>query len=855
MSESPAVRPRRRSFLYYTLWAVLIAGIVLIALSAYVYLQSIRTFEVRRLSLPTRIYTDFTPLRPGVAISRDALRERLDRLGYREEEVADEPGEYSLADGVFAIQIRSFQHPQGERPVLPVRLTFDGGAIGTVQGPDGSPVETAALEPELLASIMGDRLENRRPVTLDQIPQHVQDAVIVTEDVRFWQHPGVDPVGIFRALFRNVRARGVAEGGSTLTQQLVKNYYLTNEQTMRRKIVEAFMSVILDAKYSKREILEAYLNDIYLGRSRSISILGVGQASRHFFGKPVSEVSIAEAALLAGVIRSPNNYSPFTAPEVAMRRRSTVLGQMLKEEKITREQYEEAMEEPLPDKPSNERTELGSVPFYVDRVMQEMRVHYGVKDVEGRGLAIYTAIDLQAQEEATRALRAGLANLEKSSSRLRRSEDPLEGAIIVVDVPTGEIRALVGGRDYERSQFNRVLHAKRQVGSLFKPFVFLAAFEPSLSNQNITPATLVNDTRFILKRRFSKDWSPRNYNEDYRGVTTVHQALVHSLNSASVRLGLATGIGASVRAAKALGIETELPDVPSLVLGSVEIPPIEMAESFTTIARLGSRVPLRAVRYVASERGRPIGGGEIEPVQVFPARAVYLTVSIMEDVIDRGTAGSARRTFRKTAAGKTGTTNDRRDAWFVGFTPQTLALTWVGFDDNKPTGLSGSSGAVPIWARLMRAVTEGQADRPFPVPQGISFAPVDVQSGGLATVYCPSNQVESLPFKTGTQPGAPCAIHTAPEPPPPLYPEGMEVDPSFAPWGTDPTMPPPRDEPILDPGALPDRPPIQAPPPVPQPSTTAFPSGDRPRAEPRREPEPPPTPVPPPTVTDTGGAN
>ena len=742
---------------------------VLVVIAAiFVYFEAVKRFEVRRVSLPTRIYADHQPLRPGVALGADALVSKLQRIGYGSVEEITSPGQFIRDGNEIQIYLRGYRHPEGDREPLRVVVTVSGGEIGSVtRAEGGDPVETAALEPELLSSMLSDRLENRQPVTLEQIPQHLIDAVISTEDSRFFRHPGVDPVGISRALFRNVREGEVAEGGSTLTQQLVKNYYLTNERTVRRKLVEAFMAVILDARYSKNEILSAYLNDIYLGRDRSISIMGVGQASRFYFGKPVSEISIAEAALLAGMIRSPNNYSPFDDPDRARERRQTVLETMEKQNRISEEELARASEEPLPEEPTRTKRGLGSIPYFVDAVRAELEQVYGIEDAAGRGLNVYTTIDLTAQDAATRELQAGLERLEKGYPRIRNHDGPLQGSIIVADLETGEIRALVGGRDYEESQFNRATSARRQVGSLFKPFVFAAAFEPSLSHQNITPATLVNDQKFVLKRRFARDWAPGNYEGVYRGVVTVRQALEQSLNAASVRIGLASGVDAVIRAAHALGISEDLPDVPSIILGSVEVPPMEIAQAYATIGRMGSRIPLHTVRSIADEDGKVISTGEIDAVQTFPARDVYLLVNIMEGVVDHGTGARARRLgFKKTAAGKTGTTNDKRDAWFAGFTPQTLAVTWVGFDDNAPMGVSGSEAAVPIWARLMSQVTADERDREFAAPSGIVFTQIDRTTGGLATPFCPDDVIITEAFKAGTQPGLPCPKHepAIPEP-------------------------------------------------------------------------------------------
>ncbi len=745
--------------------AVVVFLVAFAALALYVYKQSISRFEVRRLSLPTRVYADYTPLQAGAPLGPDDLLEKLDRLGYRATTSLQQAGDYVAGRSEIDIFTRAFTHPVGNFPSQRVQITFRNDAVDSVSAAN------AALEPELLTSILSEQLENRLPVTLNQVPQSLQDAIVVTEDARFWHHPGVDPIGIFRAFFRNVRAGGVAEGGSTLTQQLVKNYYLTPERSMRRKVTEAFMAVILDAKYSKREILEAYLNDIYLGRNRSISIVGVGEAARFYFGKPVSELKPWESALLAGMIKSPNNYSPFVRPDLAMQRRSTVLGLMLKSRKIDDATYQKAMAAPLPRKPFRQRSGLSSMPYYVDRVLQEMGRDYGIKDVKGRGLQIYTAIDLNAQDTAARTLENGLEALERNNRRLRRAATPLQGVMINVDVQTGEIRALIGGRNYDVNQFDRALNAKRQIGSLIKPFVYLTAFEPSLSGKTITPATLVSDSRFVLKRRFSEDWSPRNYEDVYHGTVTVREALEQSMNSASVRIGLATGIPNVIKTMKTLGITSDISDNPAMLLGAADISPMEMADAYTTIARSGARVPLRTIKFVTDDRGRVVAGGEdIKPVQVYPARDTFVLVNVMKGVVDRGTAAVVRSLgFDNVAAGKTGTTNDKRDAWFIGFTPKSLTLTWLGFDDNTPVGLSGGAGAAPIWARYMEAIAGHQQDADWAPPPGIVFTEDDETSGGLATPNCPQNTIVRDAYKDGTQPSQPCPLHAPAAAPPPGF--------------------------------------------------------------------------------------
>jgi len=819
--------------------------VAFVVIAAYIYKQSVGRFELRRLSLPTRIFADYTPLKTGDAMQRDDLLEKLDRLGYRSVKSVQQAGDYVAGDNEIDLFTREFTHPSGHYDAQHVRVTFKGGAIASVSA------ENAALEPELLTSILSDQLENRRPAKLEQIPKSLQDAVIATEDVRFMHHPGVDPLGIMRALFRNVTHHGVTEGASTLTQQLVKNYYLTSanapaERTYRRKVLEAFMAIILDAKYSKQEILEAYLNDIYLGRNRSISIMGVGEAARFYFGKPVSELNLAESALVAAIIRSPNNYSPFVRPDLAAQRRAIVLRLMLEQKKIDQAAYQEALATPLPRKPFRERSGLNSIPFYVDRVLQEMANDYGIKDVKGRGLQIYTAIDLAAQDNATRILEAGLQGIERGNRRLRREDpqDKLQGVLIHVDVQTGEIRALVGGRNYDINQFNRALNSKRLVGSLFKPFVYLTAFEPSLSGKNITPATLVSDTRFVYKRRFSADWSPRNYDDKYYGTVTVQEALEHSLNSASVRIGLACGLEPIFKTAKTLGVTQDFESNPAVLLGAVGIPPIEMADAYSTMARLGSRVPLRAIRFVTDDRGKQLTSDDVQAVQVFPARDMSVLVNVMKGPIERGTAAIVRSMgFKKIAAGKTGTTNDKRDAWFIGFTPQTLALTWVGFDDNTPTGLAGGDAAAPIWTRYMLATVPGQPNVDFGSPPGISFAAIDETSGGLASPNCPANVVVTTAFKDGTQPTMLCPIHAPQIAPPTVDAFGIPISlDTAAPMTTEgaattePPITPP--ESTLTGGIFKTETTATTPPPPPPPPITTTPI---PRERDREQQQPPPS--------------
>ncbi len=717
-------------------------------------------FDGRRWDLPSRIYSDLYALRPGDAVTTEDLESKLARLYYQPVDATPErPGHYHLEKDAVEIHTRPFRYPGRSFAGRRLRLTLSGKRLKSIVDAAGQDVPALILEPELLGSVFSADLEDRTVIRLADAPASLIDAVLVTEDRDFYRHSGVSVRRFLGALFATLTG-GMKQGGSTLTQQLVKNLYLSPERTLRRKANEAVMAVILDARYSKDEILETYLNEIYLGRRGSIAITGVGEAARYYFGKRVPDLDLAESATLAGMIRAPNAYSPFRNPERTRERRNLILRLMKEEGKIDASAMEQAVEEPLT--PRTRVEERTKAPHFVDFVKGELAERYG-EQLQTEGLQIYTTLDVDLQQAAQRAVTRGLETLEKNYRRLASAskQAPLQGALIAIEPQSGSVRALVGGRDYGLSQFNRVTQAHRQPGSLFKPFVYLAAFARRDLDPPVTPATVLMDTPIVVEwgsRTDEEQWTPRNYDNDYRGRMTARQALEQSINVPTVRASLQAGLPYVVAAARDAGIASRLRAYPSVALGAFETSPMEIAGAYGALANSGVRVAPNAIVGVMTGEGRVLDRKATQLMPSLPADAVFLVNSILQGAASRGTGAGARaRGLRGVLAGKTGTTNDGRDAWFVGFSPRFLSVVWVGYDDNRGLNLSGTQAAVPIFADFSRSVPAQLFAESFPVPSDIVTAEIDPDTGFLAAPGCPRTMTEV--FIEGTAPIMVCPRH------------------------------------------------------------------------------------------------
>lgn len=721
-----------------------------------------KKFEGRKWDLPSKIYSDTSLIYVGMNLPLEDLRGKLRRLGYREGQNAPRAkGEYRLLRGsALEIHLQDFSYPQEEFKGFPVRIALQGNKVARMEKMDDrEELFSMELEPELVTGLYDRIWEERRLVKLGEVPLLLVQAILAIEDERFYRHRGIDPVAILRATWVNLRRGAIVQGGSTLTQQLMKNFFLGEERTLQRKVKEALMALVAEWKYSKEEILENYLNEIYLGQKGAQGIFGVWEATRFYFFKEPQELTVSEMALLAGLIRAPNRYSPYRSIESATHRRNVVLNKMLEEKFVTPAQREQAVKEVI--QPRELVKVANDAPYYVDFLKRELAENYPNEVLTVEGLRIFTSLDLQLQRMAETALAEGLKRLEENYPHLRKraDEDHLEGAIVVIKPQTGEIKAMVGGRDYQKSQFNRVFQARRQPGSVFKPFVYLAAMMHGSEDgkKKFTPVTFVDDFPFTWNFE-GQEWRPENYNGEYLGTVTFREALERSLNSATARVAREVGVKRIREVAYRLGIQSPLPALPSLALGSVEVTPLEVATAFSTLANGGVRTQPLAVKQVVDQEGRVLERRDVRVEKAVAPQMAFMINHLLKGVLDRGTARSARLLgFTRPAAGKTGTTNDTKDAWFVGYMPDLLAGVWVGFDKQSELGLSGAPAALPIWTEFMKRATAVTPVSDFVAPPGIKMVDVDPMSGYRATRNCPKVLREA--FIEGEEPGDSCPLH------------------------------------------------------------------------------------------------
>lgn len=749
-------KPRRR-WLRAVLFLVGIPAAALALLFVYYWIAFSRMLDERFSADPEpapRLFARPMVIRDGQAVSARQLIDRLNDLGYAQRTLADAPGEFAPADGGVVLVPRRDNQPA-------VLVTFTGGAGTRVAAIEQLPARKAVaeitLEAPLITALASGEREKRRHVALGAIPARMIQAVLAIEDRRFYEHPGLDPIGIAGAALSNLRGdKQYLSGGSTITQQFLKNTMLTRAKTKTRKAQEAMLSLVLETRLTKDEILELYLNDVDLGQRGSYTIRGVAEAARLFFGKDIGNVTLAEAATIAGVIQAPSRHSPFRNPDNARERRNVVLRAMADAGYVSADAAARASREPLL---VVQRALDAEAPYFVDYVTEQLKSRYAGLLAPDTNSDVYTTLDLHLQRLAQDALREGLARVDEMLKRRPRTSKA-EGAVVVINPKTGEILAMVGGRNYSLSQYNRAVSAKRQPGSVFKPFVYLAAFERGLEEgrTDLTPAATVLDepTTFLFD---NQEYAPTNYGGEYDGVVTYRRALAMSRNIAAVKVAEAAGFERVASIWRATGVGAAARPYPSIALGVFEASPLDIAQAYTPFANLGVLRPLRPLVRV-EEGGRRIDPPSEPAVSIARPESTFLVTNMMRSVINEGTGASARASFALDAAGKSGTTNDLRDAWFVGFTPELMTVVWVGFDDNQPIGLSGTQAALPIWTAFMTRALAGHADQRFTAPDGIVFVEVDRDTGKVAGPFCARVLREA--FIAGTEPWEPCNAHTVP---------------------------------------------------------------------------------------------
>jgi 1A family penicillin-binding protein len=736
-------------------WCLGIAGVGVLTLAGYgLFLSTSLALPKSDEHPPLLIYSAPFFLTPGLHPVDEGLFDRLHRLEYRPVKAKPKAaGEYFATTNSIEI----FLHAQEESrlPARSVRLTLADGIVTKVlSAADGQPLSLVKLEPALISGVRGGTRQLREWTPLEQMPPALIQTVLAIEDRRFFSHFGFDPIAVGRALWTNITRGAVVQGGSTLTQQLAKNLFYTSRRTFGRKLQEFAAALALEFKYRKQDILESYMNEIYLGQAGPVSIYGVGEAAHRYFGKPLDQLSIEEIALIVGLIKGPNNYSPVKSIDAATKRRNVVLHRQREEGIVTEKALQTALAQPVKVVLTDDA--LTDAPYFVDYLLRE--IEQGTGAVIPEGARIYSTLDSRAQQITAQVLHEGLMKLEKNHPPLAEADPSLQGAAVVLDVRRGHVLAMVGGRDYRVSQFNRAVQAHRSAGSLFKPFVYLAGFEAARGQGagGLTPATLLADEPVTLESG-TGPWSPQNYDRQYRGQVTVRSAIEQSLNVPVVRSAHRTGMTALTRQLQAFGITTPLANNLSLALGTSSVSLLEITAAYAGLANGGIVIRPVALSNLTREGRETIWSPPLDRRQAATPQGAFLVTSLLKGVVDHGTASKARALgVQGPVAGKTGTTDGSRDAWFVGYSPDIAIGVWIGFDDERSIHLTGAQAALPIWSELaVRLIPRDLPD--FEMPPGVVQRRIDPRTGQLATTRCPENRPEF--FIAGTEPTLYCEVH------------------------------------------------------------------------------------------------
>ena len=724
------------------LFKLFIVAVVLLA-GVLIYLDAVvqEKFSGKRWTVPAKVYARPLELFAGQKLNKQDFLTELNALGYRNETSASSAGAVSVNGNTVELHTRGFQFYEGAEPAQAVRVRFSGGSVASLTKANGSLLAVARLEPLLVGGLYPAHQEDRILIRLDQVPELLPQALIAVEDRDFYQHHGVSLKSIARALWVNTSSGSLRQGGSTLTQQLVKNFFLTNERTLTRKVTEALMSVLIELHYSKEEILEAYLNEVFLGQDGQRAVHGFGLASQYFFSQPLAELKLQQIALLVAMVKGPSYYNPRRQPERALERRNLVINLLAEQGIVDEQQAEQAKKTPLG---ITKRGSLANTtyPGFLDLVKRQLREDYRDQDLTEEGLSIFTSFDPILQRKAEESLTQTYKQLAG-----RKGIDEVESAVVVSNPETGEVLALLGSRQPRYAGFNRALDAVRPIGSLIKPAVYLTALEqPS----QYTLTHYLQDETFSVKSRNGQVWTPQNYDRKEHGTVFLYQGLAQSYNLSTAKLGLEMGVPRVLNTVRRLGVERDWPAYPSMLLGAGSLSPIEVADMYQTIANGGFNTPLRAIRSVLNAEGEPLGRYPYSIEQRFDAGAIYLTQEAMRRVMTEGTGRSVynRVPDSTVLAGKTGTSNDLRDSWFAGFGQDLLAVVWMGRDDNGQTPLTGASGALQVWANFMQQAAPRSLN--MSPPDNIVTVWVDAYSGLGSAKDCPG--AVQMPYIRGSEP-------------------------------------------------------------------------------------------------------
>lgn len=686
----------------------------------------------------------------GDQMTAPELIGRLQRAGYTEK-TDNRMGHYRLLGD--AVEITSGPESYFQPHTVLVRMA-DGKVAAIESETDKKRTDRYWVEPELITNVLDESRGKRIPVAYSEFPRHMVQAIVSVEDKRFFQHSGLDLLRVAKAAYVDIKEGRKEQGASTLTMQLARSFWLDQDKNWRRKVQEIMIAAELERRFTKEEILQLYANEVYLGRRGSFSIHGFGEAAHAYFSKDVRDLSVPEAAMLAGIIQRPSYYNPFRYPERVKERRDLVLTLMHSNGYLTPAQLQAAQATPITLKPLE--SESSEAPYFVDMVNNELQDQFQDWNFADNAYRIYSTLDLDLQNAAGEAIRTGMAPLFKKFSNKKKVKQNLpQVALICLDPHTGAIKALIGGRNYAESQLNRVF-AKRQPGSTFKPFVYASALEMTARGKgaNVTAGSTFMDepTTFSFN---NQTYQPANFGDRYMGTVTVRKALTNSLNIPTIKVAQAVGFQPVVDTARAAGITAPLQATPSLALGSYEVPPIELAEAYTIFSNEGRHAKRFWVNAIRDGANKLVYSNKPVTNQAISEQVSYIITNIMEDVVNKGTAASVRgRGFKAPAAGKTGTA---RDGWFAGFTSELLTVVWVGFDDYSDLDMEGSKSALPVWTEFMKrahSLPQYSKPKPFKEPAGVVKARIDTSTGLLAGPSCINIATEY--FAAGTQPKKTC---------------------------------------------------------------------------------------------------
>ena len=727
---------------------VIIAAMVLFAFYLIKLDRTITTkFEGKRWDIPAKVYSQPLELYQGANVDKDTMKTWLELLNYQSNKSYNRTGSYHKSGNTYFIHTRGFTYSANDIDQEQViKMTISGNKIASVQSTIPAKTGIIRLEPVNIGGIYPDSNEDRMVVSLDQVPQPLIDALIATEDRGFYEHKGVSIRGIARAVFNNFSG-GARQGGSTITQQLIKNFYLNSDRTMKRKANEALMAVLLELHYSKDDILQAYLNEIYLGQNGKRSINGFGLASQFYFDKPLNELRLDQQALLVGMAKGPSVYNPRRHPNDSKARRDVVLNNMLAVGVISQEDYDKALEKSLGvvDKPVEGKSQF---PDFLDIVKRELNKVYYSDDLKNEGLIIISTMDPIAQLAADKAVERKLGELRRSGSKTK----DLQGALVSANPETGELVSVVGSGS-EFTGFNRAVDAKRQVGSLLKPIIYMTALESGRYNL----ASSVDDSPITVNLSDGTEWNPKNYDNRDHGYIPFTTALSQSYNHSAVRLGMEFGVDTFAKQLKRMGVKEEIPPYPSALLGSVNLSPMDMLGVYQVFATGGFRTPIHSIRSVIDDRGSILQRTGLNTQRSIPPETNFLINYALQDIVKNGTARRIQSLgSHLNLAGKTGTTNDYRDAWFAGYSGNYVSVIWVGRDDNKPIGLSGGSGALPVWVDYMNRLKLTPVA--LPEPEGIEWLWLENNSGKLSNERCANARYLPVMSAYLPQEASSCAI-------------------------------------------------------------------------------------------------